>query len=92
MPFRYYDYLPILLIFIVAAGFAVGNIFISQFIGQRKRTRQGTVAQFGRRAAAQPIRDGKFAAGPPCTSTPPGPAPLEKSASGAPSEQGLARP
>lgn len=39
MPFRYYDYLPILLIFIVAAGFAGGNIFISQFIGQRKRTR-----------------------------------------------------
>ena len=39
MPFRYYDYLPILLIFLVAAGFAVGNIFISQFIGQRKRTR-----------------------------------------------------
>lgn len=39
MPFRYYDYLPILLIFIVAAGFAAGNIFISQFIGQRKRTR-----------------------------------------------------
>src|SRR5215204_7108371 len=39
MPFRYYDYLPILLIFIVAAGFAVGNVFISQFIGQRKRTR-----------------------------------------------------
>ena len=33
------DYLPILLIFIVAAGFAVTNIFISQFIGQRKRTR-----------------------------------------------------
>ena len=39
MPFRYYDYLPILLIFIVAAGFAVSNIFISQFIGQRNRTR-----------------------------------------------------
>lgn len=39
MPFRYYDYLPILLIFIVAGGFAIGNIFISQFIGQRKRTR-----------------------------------------------------
>ena len=38
MPFRYYDYLPILLIFIVAAGFALGNVFISQFIGQRKRT------------------------------------------------------
>ncbi len=39
MPFHLYDYLPILLIFVVAAGFAVGNIFISQFIGQRKRTR-----------------------------------------------------
>jgi NADH-quinone oxidoreductase subunit A len=39
MPFRYYQYLPILLIFIVAGGFAIGNIFISQFIGQRKRTR-----------------------------------------------------
>ena len=39
MPFRYYDYLPILLIFIVGGGFAVGNIYISQFIGQRKRTR-----------------------------------------------------
>ena len=37
--FRLYDYLPILLIFIVAAGFAVTNIFISQFIGQRKKTR-----------------------------------------------------
>jgi NADH-quinone oxidoreductase subunit A len=39
MPFRLYDYLPILLMFIVAGGFAVGNIFISQFIGQRKQTR-----------------------------------------------------
>ncbi len=39
MPFRLYDYLPILLMFIVAAGFAIGNIFISQFVGQRKRTR-----------------------------------------------------
>jgi NADH-quinone oxidoreductase subunit A len=39
MPFLLYDYLPILLIFIVAAGFAVVNIFISQFLGQRKRTR-----------------------------------------------------
>jgi NADH-quinone oxidoreductase subunit A len=39
MPFRLYDYLPILLMFIVAAGFAVVNIFISQFVGQRKRTR-----------------------------------------------------
>src|SRR6476620_5792045 len=39
MAFRLSDYLPILLIFVVAAGFAVGNIFISQFIGQRKRTK-----------------------------------------------------
>ena len=39
MPFRLYDYLPILLMFIVAAGFAVGNIVLSQFVGQSKRTR-----------------------------------------------------
>ena len=37
--FNLVDYLPILLIFIVAAGFAIVNIFISQFIGQRKQTR-----------------------------------------------------
>src|SRR5256714_14807606 len=39
MPFGLYDYLPILLMFIVAAGFAVGNIILSQFVGQRKQTR-----------------------------------------------------
>lgn len=39
MPFRLIDYLPILLMFVVAGGFAVSNIFLSQFIGQRKRTR-----------------------------------------------------
>ncbi len=39
MQFRLYDYLPILLMFIVAAGFAVTNVLLSQFIGQRKRTR-----------------------------------------------------
>src|SRR5215210_2102103 len=39
MNFSLTDYLPILVIFVVAAGFAGGNIFISQFIGQRKRTR-----------------------------------------------------
>jgi NADH-quinone oxidoreductase subunit A len=39
MTFRLIDYLPVLLVFVVAAGFAVGNIFISQFIGQRKQTR-----------------------------------------------------
>jgi len=39
MPFNLYDYLPVLLMFIVAAGFALVNVFISQYIGQRKRTR-----------------------------------------------------
>ncbi|HZI88285.1 MAG TPA: NADH-quinone oxidoreductase subunit A [Pyrinomonadaceae bacterium] len=39
MPFRLNDYLPVLLMFVVAGGFAVVNIFISQFIGQRNRTR-----------------------------------------------------
>jgi NADH-quinone oxidoreductase subunit A len=38
MPFSLYDYLPIVLMFIVAGGFAVGNIVLSQFVGQRKRT------------------------------------------------------
>jgi NADH-quinone oxidoreductase subunit A len=32
-------YLPILLMFIVAGGFAVGNILLSQMVGQRKQTR-----------------------------------------------------
>src|SRR5215212_2095432 len=39
MPFRLYDYVPILLMFIVAAGFAIGNVLLSQFVGQRKSTR-----------------------------------------------------
>jgi NADH-quinone oxidoreductase subunit A len=39
MPFRLYDYWPILLMFVVAAGFAVGNIVLSTFVGQSKRTR-----------------------------------------------------
>ncbi len=39
MPFRLYDYWPILLMFVVAGGFAVGNIVLSQFVGQSKRTR-----------------------------------------------------
>ncbi len=39
MPFRLYDYLPIILMFIVAGGFAVGNVLLSQLVGQRKRTR-----------------------------------------------------
>src|SRR6266849_6316287 len=39
MAFQLYDYLPILLIFIVAGGFAVTNVVLSQFVSQRKRTR-----------------------------------------------------
>ena len=39
MSFRLYDYVPILLMFIVAGGFAVGNVVLSQFVGQRKRTK-----------------------------------------------------
>ena len=39
MEFRLNDYLPILLMFVVAGGFAVGNIVLSQFVGQRKNTR-----------------------------------------------------
>ena len=39
MSFHLYDYLPILLMFIVAGGFAVGNVLLSTFVGQRKRTR-----------------------------------------------------
>lgn len=33
------DYLPILLMFIVAFGFAAGNVLLSQLVGQRKSTR-----------------------------------------------------
>ena len=32
-------YVPILLMFVVALGFAGGNIFLSSIVGQRKRTR-----------------------------------------------------
>src|SRR5437762_13153954 len=39
MPFELSQYLPILLMFVVAAGFAVTFIGLSQFVGQRKRTR-----------------------------------------------------
>jgi NADH-quinone oxidoreductase subunit A len=37
--FNLRDYLPILLMFVVAGGFAVGNVLLSQFVGQRKQTR-----------------------------------------------------
>src|SRR5882762_1999954 len=36
---RLMDYLPVLLMFVVAAGFAVSSITLSQLVGQRKRTR-----------------------------------------------------
>lgn len=39
MAFNLADYLPVLLMFIVAAGFAVTLIGVSQLFGQRKRTR-----------------------------------------------------
>ena len=39
MAFHLNDYLPILLMFVVAGGFAAGNIVLSQFVGQRKQTR-----------------------------------------------------
>ena len=41
--FNLSDYLPIALMFIVAAGFAVGNVLLSQFVGQRKATRTKTM-------------------------------------------------
>ena len=39
MRFDLTAYLPILLMFIVAAGFAVTNIMLSRIVGQRKATR-----------------------------------------------------
>src|SRR5712691_5078540 len=39
MSFNLMDYLPVLLMFVVAAGFAVTFITLSQLVGQRKRTR-----------------------------------------------------
>src|SRR6266511_4507887 len=39
MSFNLMDYMPVLLMFIVAAVFAVTFITLSRFVGQRKRTR-----------------------------------------------------
>jgi NADH-quinone oxidoreductase subunit A len=39
MTFNLIDYLPVLLMFVVAAGFAVTMVGLSQLVGQRKRTR-----------------------------------------------------
>ena len=37
------DYLPIALMFIVAIGFAAGNVLLSQLVGQHKATRTKTM-------------------------------------------------
>ena len=37
------DYLPIALMFLVAIGFAVGNVLLSQLVGQHKATRTKTM-------------------------------------------------
>lgn len=37
--FRYADYAPILIMFVVAAGFAGTNLLLSHLVGQRKSTR-----------------------------------------------------
>lgn len=39
MSFNLIDYTPVLLMFVVAAGFAITFIGLSQLVGQRKRTR-----------------------------------------------------
>ena len=39
MSFNLADYLPVLLMFVVATGFAVTMVGLSQLVGQRKRTR-----------------------------------------------------
>jgi NADH-quinone oxidoreductase subunit A len=39
MTFNLIDYLPVLLMFVVATGFAITFIVLSQLVGQRKRTR-----------------------------------------------------
>jgi NADH-quinone oxidoreductase subunit A len=41
--FRLSDYLPIVLMFVVALGFAAGNVLLSQLVGQHKATRTKTM-------------------------------------------------
>ena len=41
--FNLLDYLPIILMFVVAFGFAAGNVLLSQLVGQRKATRTKTM-------------------------------------------------
>lgn len=41
--FNLSDYLPIVLMFVVALGFAAGNVLLSQVVGQHKATRTKTM-------------------------------------------------
>ena len=41
--FNLSDYLPIVLMFVVACGFAAGNVLLSQLVGQHKATRTKTM-------------------------------------------------
>ncbi len=41
--FNLSDYLPIALMFLVAFGFAAGNVLLSQLVGQHKATRTKTM-------------------------------------------------
>jgi NADH-quinone oxidoreductase subunit A len=41
--FNLLDYLPIILMFVVAFGFAAGNVLLSQLVGQHKATRTKTM-------------------------------------------------
>ena len=41
--FNLSDYLPIVLMFVVAIGFAAGNVLLSQLVGQHKATRTKTM-------------------------------------------------
>jgi NADH-quinone oxidoreductase subunit A len=41
--FNLSDYLPIVLMFLVAIGFAAGNVLLSQLVGQHKATRTKTM-------------------------------------------------
>ncbi len=41
--FNLADYLPIALMFLVAVGFAAGNVLLSQLVGQHKATRTKTM-------------------------------------------------
>lgn len=43
MSFDLNSYLPVLLMFLVAVGFAGGNVLLSQFVGQHKATRTKTM-------------------------------------------------